>query len=114
MKILLDSCISNKLIPLLKEKKHNVTWAGSWPKDPGDDEILKRAFQEKRILVTLDKDFGEMVIVREKPHAGIIRLVNLSLQKQSESLLYVLKHYKKELQKKAFITLEPGKIRIRV
>jgi transposase InsO family protein len=51
-----------------------VVWSGDWPTDPGDEEILARALAEARVLVTLDKDFGEMAIVREIPHAGILRL----------------------------------------
>ena len=37
---------------------------GDWPTDPGDDDILTYAYQEDRILVTLDKDFGELAIVQ--------------------------------------------------
>jgi hypothetical protein len=42
---------------------HDVVWAGEWHEDPGDEEILERAHVEGRILVTLDKDFGELAIV---------------------------------------------------
>lgn len=51
--------------------------------DPGDEEILRLALTEKRILVTLDKDFGELAIVKGMPHCGIIRLVNISAKKQA-------------------------------
>ena len=57
---------------------HDVIWAGGWLVDPGDDEILARASGEGRILITLDKDFGELAAVREQAHAEIIRLVILS------------------------------------
>jgi len=44
-----------------------MVWAGEWPEDPGDEEILERAHVEGRILVTLDKDFGELAIVYVTP-----------------------------------------------
>ncbi|GIL11807.1 MAG: hypothetical protein BroJett038_05270 [Chloroflexota bacterium] len=50
-----------------------MLYAGEWIEDPGDDEILARAYEERRILVTLDKDFGELAVVRGTAHAGIIR-----------------------------------------
>ena len=56
-------------------------WAGDWPEDPGDEENLARAYQENRILIALDKDFGELAIVCEKPHSGIVRLVNFAARK---------------------------------
>lgn len=78
MKILLDTCIWGGAIELLKAAGHDVIWAGAWDVDPGDDEILTRAHQEGRVLVSLDKDFGELAVVRGQPHAGIVRLVNWS------------------------------------
>jgi predicted nuclease of predicted toxin-antitoxin system len=45
--------------------------------DKGDIAILQQAYDEGRILVTLDKDFGELVIMQQLPHAGLIRLVDL-------------------------------------
>jgi len=41
-----------------------VVWAGDGNGDAGDDEILAQARHEERVLVTLDKDFGELAIVR--------------------------------------------------
>lgn len=71
MKLLLDTCISGATAVSLKAAWHDVIWAGDWPADPGDDEIMALAHQEGRILITLDKDFGELAVVREQAHAGI-------------------------------------------
>jgi predicted nuclease of predicted toxin-antitoxin system len=57
---------------------YDVVWTGDWSEDPGDEAILATAYSENRILVTLDKDFGELAIVRGTAHCGILRLVNLS------------------------------------
>ena len=113
MKVLLDTCISVQLVEKLKADGHNVQWIGDWPKDPGDEEILQLAFQEKRALITLDKDFGELAIVWDVPHRGIVRLVNLTIQQQATACLDILKRYERELQEGAIVTVEPGKIRIR-
>jgi predicted nuclease of predicted toxin-antitoxin system len=39
-----------------------------------DDEVIKRAFAENRVLVTNDKDFGEKVYRERLPHRGAILL----------------------------------------
>ncbi len=39
-----------------------------------DPSILTFAFQEKRAVVTHDRDFGELVVVENQPHAGVIYL----------------------------------------
>lgn len=113
MKLLLDTCVWGGAVDPLKAAGHDVVWAGDWPTDPGDDEILARAHAECRILITLDKDFGELAVVHEQAHAGIIRLVIMSAAQQAPTCLTVLNRYGTELQSGAIVTVEPGRIRVR-
>lgn len=41
---------------------------GELMKGAKDRRVLKQALEEKRILITNDKDFGEIVYRKEKPH----------------------------------------------
>lgn len=114
MRFLLDTCVWSGGCKELRSAGHDVIWAGEWPEDPGDDEILERAYHEDRILVTLDKDFGEMAIVRGMPHAGIIRLVNLGARQQAAVCLRVINLHGDDLKAGAIITAEPNRLRIRL
>jgi predicted nuclease of predicted toxin-antitoxin system len=49
----LDTCVWGGAVDPLKAAGHDVVWAGDWPTDPGDDEILALAHREGRILITL-------------------------------------------------------------
>lgn len=113
MRILLDTCVWGGVRHDLDAAGHDVTWAGDWAEDPGDEEILSRASQEMRILVTLDKDFGELAIVRGQRHAGILRLVNFSARQQAKACLHALAKHGSDLEAGAIITAEPGRLRIR-
>ncbi len=113
MKLLLDTCVWGGATQTLAASGHDVVWTGDWSEDPGDEEILAKAHNEGRILVTLDKDFGELAIVKGKPHSGILRLVNLSARQQGIVCLRVIEAYGQVLQSGAIITVEPGRIRIR-
>ena len=113
MKILLDTCVWGGSKTFLLEAGHDAVWSGDWDEDPGDEEILAKAYNESRILVTLDKDFGELAIVKGKRHSGILRLVNLSAKQQGIVCLRVIEAYGQVLQSGAIITVEPGRIRIR-
>ncbi len=75
MKVLLDACLSPEAKSQLEAAGHDVVWAGDWREDPGDTAILSQAYQQERVLVTLDKDFGELGVLREARHCGIVRLV---------------------------------------
>jgi len=98
MKLLLDTSVWGGAASSLAAEGHDVVWAGDWPSDPGDEEILAGAHKEGRILVTLDKDFGELAIIRRLPHCGIIRLVDISLRRQAVICSMVIQRYKKELE----------------
>ncbi len=112
MRILLDSCITALLRPPLQDVGHDVVWVGDWIKDPGDTEILDFAHREKRVVITLDKDFGTLAIRDKKPHAGIIRLVNLSLRDQPAVCVEILRKHGETLLSGAIITVDQRRLRI--
>lgn len=113
MKVLLDTCVWGGAVKDLRSVGLDVVWAGEWEEDPGDDEILARAHNEGRVLVTLDKDCGELAIVRRLPHSGILRLANLPARQQGLVAARVLSRYCDELQSGAIVTVDSRKIRIR-
>jgi predicted nuclease of predicted toxin-antitoxin system len=69
--------------------------------------------QQGRVLITLDKDFGELAIVRGMPLSGILRLVGVSAIQQAAVCLNVIAQHGLELEKGAIITVEPGRLRVR-
>ena len=113
MKVLLDTCMWGLIEDPLRDAGHDVLWAGQWPHDPGDTAILTIAYQDGRVLITLDKDFGELAIVHHVPHAGIVRLVGFSVRQQAALCLDILERYADELHAGAIITVDPRRVRIR-
>lgn len=113
MKVLLDTCVWGGAVRELQSAEHDVVWAGEWEEDPGDEEILATAHSEGRVLVTLDKDFGELAIVHGHAHSGILRLVNLPAVQQGSMAARVLRKYGNELSSGAIVTVDARKIRVR-
>lgn len=113
MKLLLDTCVWGGARAVLEASGHEVIWAGEWDRDPGDEEILALARKEGRILVTLDKDFGELAVVRREKHVGILRLVDVAARTQAPSVLQVLETHADALLAGAIVTVEPGRLRLR-
>jgi predicted nuclease of predicted toxin-antitoxin system len=62
---------------------------------------LLHAFKENRILLTHDRgDFGELIFRYHKPHCGVIlfrRIRSGDLEMKHNRLLFVLEHYKNQL-----------------
>jgi predicted nuclease of predicted toxin-antitoxin system len=113
VKILLDACVWGGTKEALAKAGHDVIWAGDWSSDPGDDEILRVAHGDGRVLVTLDKDFGELAIVLNRPHSGILRLVGIAAQQQASLCLQVLASHAAELAAGGLITAELNRLRVR-
>jgi predicted nuclease of predicted toxin-antitoxin system len=113
MKLLLDSCMAPGTAHALRAVGHDVVWVGEWDEDPGDEDILARALAEGRVLVTLDKDFGELAIVFGRAHSGILRVVNFRAGRQAPVIEQVLALHAAELEQSAIVTVEPGRIRVR-
>ncbi len=113
MKLLFDTCVWAGERDGVVNAGHDAVWATDWGKDPGDEDILARAFREKRILITLDKDFGELAIIKNMPHCGILRLVNIRAAQQMVVCLKVLDRYGKDLKEGAIITAYKDRVRIR-
>lgn len=111
--ILLDTCVWGGALPALTALGHDVIWSGTWNKDPGDAAILKAAHSEQRILVTLDKDFGELAILKGLPHSGIVRLTGFRAAQMANAIHLIANTYEKELIAGAIITADPDRIRIR-
>ena len=113
MKLLLDTCVWGGVRAELQAAGHDVLWTGDLPADPGDEAILAQTYREQRVLVTLDKDFGELAIVRRLPHAGIVRLVNIPSRQQAAVCQHVLTQHGTDLALGAIVTAETGRLRIR-
>lgn len=58
MKVLLDACVWGGAKAVLQADGYDVIWAGDWDTEPGDEAILAQAYQEGRVLVTLDVAAG--------------------------------------------------------
>src|SRR5947209_13595082 len=113
MKLLLDTCVWGGAKADLLAAGHAVLWTGDLAQDPGDEDILAQAHCEQRVLITLDKDFGELAIRRSLPHCGIVRLVNMSARQQGAVCQQVLSRYGDELTRGAILTVEADRVRVR-
>jgi predicted nuclease of predicted toxin-antitoxin system len=74
MKMLADECCDASLVAALRSDGHDVLYAVELLRGASDDEILGRARDEERILITEDKDFGDLVHRLKQPAPGIILL----------------------------------------
>jgi predicted nuclease of predicted toxin-antitoxin system len=60
MRFLADENFPEPAVAALRQGGHDVLWIRTECPGISDDEVLRRAVAEHRILLTFDKDFGEL------------------------------------------------------
>lgn len=74
MKFLVDETMGRKVTQYLQSKGHDVVYVGEEFAGEDDKFILAKAVQENRIVITLDKDFGDLVFFHSLPYKGVVLL----------------------------------------
>jgi predicted nuclease of predicted toxin-antitoxin system len=114
VRFLLDVCVSSRsLQAYLLDRGHDVLLAHSIDPKSSDELLLDTALHDDRVLVTEDKDFGELVFVRHLPHGPIIRLVELTVDEQVAAMGELLDQRSSILSGPVIVTVTRGRIRIR-
>lgn len=114
MKLLADENIGLEVVNYLRKSGHDVVSATEEFPSMTDSVLLKKAFQQGRILITSDKDFGELVYKNILPHKGVIllRLVDETNSNKIRVLSGLFRKYRTEL-KGNFVVATETLVRIR-
>lgn len=114
MKFLTDENIGLEVVESLRAAGHDVNSVIETIRGAEDVEILEKANRENRILITADKDFGNLIHQHKLPHKGIIllRLTDEKNRNKIRVLSSLLETYEKEL-KNRFVVVTEDRVRIR-
>ncbi|MBI2141098.1 DUF5615 family PIN-like protein [Candidatus Woesearchaeota archaeon] len=110
MKFLIDTNLGRKFTSLLKQAGHDAIFAKDLLPLRSDEEILAKAKNEGRIVVTNDKDFGELVFRLGRPSCGVIllRVSTIDPKERFELAKGVL-----DKAEGGFVVVKEGQARIR-
>ena len=114
MRFLADECCDAGMVDALRNDGHDVLYAVESLCGATDEALLRRAFAESRILLTEDKDFGELVYRLRKPAYGIV-LLRFDVADRTLKIPRLRALLRQEIERLpgSFIVLKMGKVRIR-
>ncbi len=72
MRFLADESCDFSVVRALRSAGYEVTVVAEISPRSEDTEVLRLAFREKRILLTEDKDFGQLVFAHSRKTRGLI------------------------------------------
>ncbi|MCP5103282.1 MAG: hypothetical protein GY950_07885 [bacterium] len=79
LRFLADENFSGDAVNALKKRKFDVAWIRRDCPGVSDEIVLKKAMEEERILLTFDKDFGELAFKRGLPASCGVVLFRIPL-----------------------------------
>ena len=114
MKILADENISARLVERLRQEGHEVQYIIEIARGSKDSTALDIANEQGALLITDDKDFGELVFHQRLKASGVllIRLATLSPLEEIEIVTKVIETYGDKLLQ-SFGVIMPRGVRIR-
>lgn len=114
MNLVADESIDRPTVERLRQDGHAIVYVAEMQPGISDDQVLQEANQRNALLVTADKDFGELVFRMGRIHAGVllIRLAGLTPHAKADVVAAVLRDHALELAR-SFSVVSPGAVRIR-
>lgn len=114
MRFLVDESTGVAVVDFLRSQGHEVAAVADVLPQAVDCDILAKAAAEARIVVTNDKDFGDLVFRSGQPHAGILllRLKDESAANRVNTVRAVLEKHAADLPNN-FVVATDSHIRIR-
>ncbi len=85
IKFLADVNVEKPLVDYLTKQGYDIKWLPDYNREMSDEDLLRLANQEKRIFITNDKDFGDLIFLQKKLSAGTI-LFRVKGQKSEEKI----------------------------
>jgi len=114
MRFLADENIASIVVRRLCAAGHDVVAIAETAPGASDDQVLAIAVADQRILITEDRDFGELV-VRQRMRVGGVVLLELDPLSNEAVAARVAEVVSSQAVKfsGSLVVIEPGRVRIR-
>jgi len=90
MRILANENIAGAVVEALRSEGHDVVWMRARSPGESDRSVLELAQREERILITFDKDFGELAFHAHLPASCGFILFRISTPSPEDTMRAIL------------------------
>ena len=113
MDLLADESCDFAVVRALREAGFNVTAVSEFSPGAEDNIVIDLAMRERRLVITEDKDFGQLIYAGGRATVGVLflRYPAGARALMAESVVEVIKKHGDRLMGR-FVVLQPGRVRI--
>jgi predicted nuclease of predicted toxin-antitoxin system len=114
VRLLADENIAAPMVRVLRAAGIDVAYVAEFASGITDDEVLEAAARDARLLLTEDKDFGELVFRTKRGQTGVIML-RLPVALASENAVRVVNVLQQNSGRLVgfYTVIEPTRVRFR-
>lgn len=114
MNFVADEGVDRPVVDRLRQKGYEVLYIAEMAPGISDEQVLNRANDRGAMLLTADKDFGELVYRQQRLMSGVIliRLAGLTPNRKAAIVVDAINEHAPELSG-SFTVITPGMVRIR-
>jgi predicted nuclease of predicted toxin-antitoxin system len=113
VKFVADESCGGPVIRALRQVGHDLIAIAEIARGSSDDAVMEKARTEGRVLITEDRDFGELVYARGRPTEGVVFLKfhSRSRHVKNAAVVEAVANLGERLRG-AFMVIEPGRVRL--
>jgi predicted nuclease of predicted toxin-antitoxin system len=114
VKIVADEGVDRQVVDELRSLGHDVLYIAESEPGIDDETVLARSRESGAVLITADKDFGELVFRQGRLHSGVVllRLFGLTPQEKAQIVGAALERHADELPDR-FAVISERSLRLR-
>ena len=112
MRLILDENVPKTIVEVLRNCSYDLLWIREYCRGMADEEIVRLSMSDNRVILTFDKDFGELIYRQKMNTPGVILARIANNQSAKERILAFLKKHGDKLIG-YFIVLTENRIRRR-
>lgn len=114
MRIVADESVDRQIVDRLRSDGHDVWFVAELTPGVDDEEVLQQSRERRAVLLTADKDFGELVYRQHRIHSGVvlIRMAGLKPEAKAELVASLFEQHANELEQ-GFAVLSKRALRLR-
>ena len=112
MRFLADDSCDFAAVRALRTAGHNVIAVAEISPRADDERVLELAVRGRRVLLTEDKDFGQLVFADRRATAGVVllRFPAPARSRLGDAVVELVEAHGSELVRR-FVVLQPGRVR---
>jgi predicted nuclease of predicted toxin-antitoxin system len=113
VKFVADESCAGPVIRALRQAGHDLIAIAETAGSSSDEAVMEKARTEGRVLITEDRDFGELIYARGRPTEGVLFVKFHSRLRHAKNAAVVEAVAKLgERLRGAFTVIEPGRVRL--